>query len=161
MRIALFIRDFYFSSFFPPKPRPIYLVIRAWFSSPILFPEQWKYLLSSRRSNARIKTADYIASIREKTREGCVVCGATVIEIYPRKIAVILGAFTDMEIFRRGMFAVSMAGRRRGEGRWWKGWCGLRRQQRKIWHEYTCNTCVDVSCSKIFRIFYFPFRNLT
>lgn len=43
------------------------------------------------------------------------MCGATVIEIYPRKIAVILGAFTDMEIFRRGMFAVSMAGRRGGE----------------------------------------------
>lgn len=42
--------------------------------------------------------------------------GATVIEIYPRKIAVILGAFTDMVIFRRGMFAVSMAGGRRGGG---------------------------------------------
>lgn len=39
------------------------------------------------------------------------------IEIYPRKIAVILGAFTDMVIFRRGMFAVSMAGGgRRGGG---------------------------------------------
>lgn len=75
------------------------------------------------------------------------------IEIYPRKIAVILGAFTDMVIFRRGMFAVSMA----GEG----GEVvvkGMIRASKATTPKYDTSTRVFMF-SKVFRIFYL-FRNL-
>lgn len=74
------------------------------------------------------------------------------IEIYPRKIAVILGAFTDMVIFRRGMFAVSMAG---GGGEVVKG---MMRASKATTPKYDTSTRVFMF-SKVFRIFYL-FRNL-
>lgn len=75
------------------------------------------------------------------------------IEIYPRKIAVILGAFTDMVIFRRGMFAVSMAG---GGGEVVVK--GMMRASKATTPKYDTSTRVFMF-SKVFRIFYL-FRNL-